>query len=242
MINFQNTQLRANCYAAICNAIALISIRVSVPFVLLACLYSGIAIAQPQLSTDQAIAQMSEDIQLRLRLLTKGIGNASSVATLYTHRGELYLFETDKYRNAESDFLDALKMLKSPPPKEKEARIAWHQATGDACLYLAQAQLKLGRSSKAIDSASSALTTYSSLIADGVETAEPLYVHAVTIKFEAFTALKTLDESKRQQALEEADTAIGYLKKWSTRANGEFFANERVLLIAAKDKFAQQTK
>ena len=115
-------------------------------------------------------------------------------------------------------------------------------ADGDAFLFLAQSQRKLGRASKAVDSASSALTAYSSMIADGVETAEPLYVFAVKTKFEAFEALDKFDEGKRKQALDEADLALGYLKKWAAKADGKFFSSERVLLIAAKDKLAQRFK
>jgi len=217
------------------------------PFVLVATLFGGTVTAQTQLTTDQAIAKTTASIQLQIQLLKRGIGEVSGVAALFTNRGKLYLYETDKLADAESDFLDALKMLKSPPPKDKESRQAWHQATGDAFLFLAQSQCKLGRASKAVDSASSALTAYSSMIADGVETAEPLTAShpSQNVSLAQFLigidTLDTFDEGKRKQAFDEADLALGYLKKSAAKADGKFFASERVLLIAAKDKLAQRS-
>lgn len=191
--------------------------------------------SQSESNIEELIDEATDTIQTDLQMQLRGIVSLSGVATSYTNRGQLYLFGANKPAEAEADFLAAIKMLKArqPPTEASELRL-WTQAAGDSLVHLALAQRKRGRPVDAVASASRAIRAYRQLVEKGNEVSEPMVVYAVKIKLAALSDLESIGSGEQVQAIEEADLAIDILQKWSSKDDGEFFAAERVAVLATK--------
>ncbi len=200
------------------------------------------AFGQSSETIDKMITEETANIQSKIALQRNGLGDPTLTAMAYSNRGKV-LFFAQKHEEAERDFLQAIKLLESAPrPTDPDGKYFLEKTGSDAHVFLAQAQQAQGRPQEAFKTAAIAVRGYQKIASNGAEEVEPLVAYAVKTRIAALQEMKTVDKSERQEALQEADIALALLKKWSSKENGKFFADERELLVKAIEDVVQRAE